>query len=436
MVKRTRVAIICVILLLTMIPVSAFAADNDTTDNNGAESAIINDAASDVSATDDAKSDGTDGDTTTDDMTTVNTASVSDWTYKYEGSGNGTITNSEGLTLRVYKLYSIGDDILCISSRNDPGEFTAIDLSGEIKDSTGTKYTLVEVAHHAFYDCKKLESVILPDSVTVIGEQAFGNCHSLRSIKIPYNIDKIQTMAFVNCLALPSIELSSGEHWVISVGDNAFTGCNSLKTVIVNTKLAPWLGKDVFKFLPEDFRIHVPSRWHANFSWDEYICRITNLPANSSMLGPIEHDYEGGKCACGVLDPDFVCEITAGAAGTWQKGGNDGLSFTSNAAYDTFLYVQVDGRELDSSNYDVSEGSTVVTLKASYLETLQPGKHTIAIVSETGTATAEFTIKEAASGSAVPTGDDSNIAIWAALAGLSALGATGTIFYGRKKKHI
>ena len=174
MVKRTRVAIICVILLLTMVPVSAFAADNDTTDNNGAESAVINDAASDVSATDDAKSDGTDGDTTTDDTTAVNTASVSDWTYKYEGSGNGTITNSEGLTLKVYGLYNTSDDnILCISSRNDPGEFTAIDLSGEIKDSTGTKYTLVEVAHHAFYDCKKLESVILPDSETVIGEQAF-----------------------------------------------------------------------------------------------------------------------------------------------------------------------------------------------------------------------------------------------------------------------
>ena len=135
MVKRTRVAIICVILLLTMIPVSAFAADNDTTDNNGAESAVINDAASDVSATDDAKSDGTDGDTTTDDTTAVNSASASDWSYEYEDSGNGTITNSEGLTLKVYKLYSRGDNILCISSRNDPGEFTAIDLSGEIKDS-------------------------------------------------------------------------------------------------------------------------------------------------------------------------------------------------------------------------------------------------------------------------------------------------------------
>ena len=68
----------------------------------------------------------------------------------------------------------------------------------------------------------------------------------------------------------------------------------------------------------------------------------------------------------------------------------------SNAAYEYFQKVQVDGKDLDVSNYTVKEGSTIVTLKAEYLETPSVGKHTLAIVSETGTATTEFTVKAAA----------------------------------------
>ena len=54
--------------------------------------------------------------------------------------------------------------------------------------------------------------------------------------------------------------------------------------------------------------------------------------------------------------------------------------------------MQVDGNDVDSSNYTVKEGSTVVTLNASYLETLPVGRHTLAIVSDTGTAETEFTV--------------------------------------------
>lgn len=52
-------------------------------------------------------------------------------------------------------------------------------------------------------------------------------------------------------------------------------------------------------------------------------------------------------------------------------------------------------KNLDAANYTVKEGSTIVTLKAEYLETLSVGKHTLAIVSDTGTAAAEFTIQAA-----------------------------------------
>ena len=84
--------------------------------------------------------------------------------------------------------------------------------------------------------------------------------------------------------------------------------------------------------------------------------------------------------------------IIEGANGEWQKGSEDALSFTSNAAFADFLKVQIDGKDVDSSNYTVKKGSTIVTFKTSYLETLPVGKHTLAIVSDTGTAETEFTV--------------------------------------------
>lgn len=120
------------------------------------------------------------------------------------------------------------------------------------------------------------------------------------------------------------------------------------------------------------------------------------------------HSYENGKCTvCGGIDPAFKAMIIEGANGKWQKGSEDVLSFTSNAAFADFLKVQIDGKDVDASNYTVKEGSTVVTLKASHLETLPVGKHTLAIVSDTGTAETEFTVL-AAEGEAVDSKADND----------------------------
>lgn len=151
------------------------------------------------------------------------------------------------------------------------------------------------------------------------------------------------------------------------------------------------------------------------------------------------HSYDNGKCTvCGAIASDFKVIITAGANGSWQKGTKDGLTFTSNAAYKHFQKVQVDGKDLDASNYTVKEGSTIVNLKTEYLETLSVGKHTLAIVSETGTATTEFTVKAAAvtdDTQSPQTGDDSNIALWIAVLLAAGTALTGTAVYSRKRKY-
>lgn len=168
------------------------------------------------------------------------------------------------------------------------------------------------------------------------------------------------------------------------------------------------------------------------------------IPADT-VLEAVGHSYQNGVCtACGATDPDyeiFVPKIIQGANGTWKLGGKDGLSFTSDAAFADFQRVQVDGRDLDGIHYEVREGSTIVTLKASYLETLAVGKHTLAIVSATGTAATEFTIQAAQTGTtpqktdstAPKTGDDSRLFLGVGLL-VVAGGALGALVYTRKRK--
>lgn len=79
------------------------------------------------------------------------------------------------------------------------------------------------------------------------------------------------------------------------------------------------------------------------------------------------------------------------------------LSFRSNAPIKYFQKVLVDDKEVAAENYVLTEGSTIVTLKTSFLKTLGVGEHKLSVVSTTGTAETTFTIAEAAK----PTPDSS-----------------------------
>ena len=83
-------------------------------------------------------------------------------------------------------------------------------------------------------------------------------------------------------------------------------------------------------------------------------------------------------------------EIIEGKGQSVNQGEKKALSFTSNASYNEFKYVKLDGKVLDYNNYTVKEGSTIVTLNKDFVSTLKAGKHTIGTVSETGEATTEF----------------------------------------------
>lgn len=138
-------------------------------------------------------------------------------------------------------------------------------------------------------------------------------------------------------------------------------------------------------------------------------------------------------------------EIIEGKGQRVTAGKKKELSFKSNAACSDFIRVELDGKTLDEKNYTVKKGSTVVTLKADYVATLSVGKHTIGIVSVSGTAKTTFTVKAKAvvndntnpdtgTTTSPQTGDNSNLTVWFALLAVSAAGVMGVGVYSKRRR--
>ena len=85
-------------------------------------------------------------------------------------------------------------------------------------------------AHHLYLNGKEVSDLIIPNSVTSIGDIAFRNCIGLTSVTIPNSVTSIGKMAFYECIGLTSVTIGNS---VISIGDMAFLGCSGLTSVTI-----------------------------------------------------------------------------------------------------------------------------------------------------------------------------------------------------------
>ena len=88
--------------------------------------------------------------------------------------------------------------------------------------------SVTTIGRCAFLYCESLTFVQIPNSVTTIGKYAFRHCHSLTSVQIPNSVTTIDEGAFDNCQSLMSIQIPNS---VTTIGENAFWGCTSLTSV-------------------------------------------------------------------------------------------------------------------------------------------------------------------------------------------------------------
>lgn len=94
-----------------------------------------------------------------------------------------------------------------------------------------------------FYNMANIKSVVIPKSVTSIGQQAFYFCTGLTSVIIPNGVDSIRENAFAFCYSLPAVTIPESIKWI---GPDAFRLCNSLNSLVIPDNAPTEIGGRAF----------------------------------------------------------------------------------------------------------------------------------------------------------------------------------------------
>ena len=161
----------------------------------------------------------------------------------------------ENGALSCLNKYYLGGDLMV---PND-GSITAIADNG-FKDvssyMTGIVLpeSLTAIGNRAFEGCTELTSVIIPNSVTSIGNYAFSSCDKLESIIIGNNVISIGDGTFYSCESFRSVVIPDS---VTSIGDRAFSFCTSLTSIEIPDSVTS-IGYDAFSSCKGLTSIEIP----------------------------------------------------------------------------------------------------------------------------------------------------------------------------------
>ena len=168
----------------------------------------------------------------------------------------------------------------------------------------GTTYTVVSIEHYAF-QYTGLTSVVIPDTVTSIGDYAFRNCNSLTSVVLSKSLLSIGQLAFEYC-GISSITIPST---VQNIDFAAFYGCGNLSSVIFLGNTAP---------LVYDATTFGNIAFGAQGYYPQMATSYTSSPFSTKVAGEL------------TMYPTatYVTSVSAPANATYLVGGN--LDFTIN----------------------------------------------------------------------------------------------------------
>ena len=110
----------------------------------------------------------------------------------------------------------------------------ALFLNNEIVTDVVIPTTITEIGNFLFVNYKILSSVIMHEGVTSIGDFAFTDCSSLSDVYIPSNVSKIGSNSFSGCTGLLSVNIGDN---VRTIGPSAFAGCSGLESIVIPNKV-------------------------------------------------------------------------------------------------------------------------------------------------------------------------------------------------------
>lgn len=134
--------------------------------------------------------------------------STNDESFEFKGINYKTISESEA---------EVG--------RNETAK-GEINIPEKVNDPNGKEYTVTSIGEEAFMQCRDITSIILPKSITSIGDYAFLGCH-IASIMLPESLTSIG----IHALAFTKLKSVIIPDSVINIGDHMFAFCGNLRSV-------------------------------------------------------------------------------------------------------------------------------------------------------------------------------------------------------------
>lgn len=117
-----------------------------------------------------------------------------------------------------------------------------------------TRFMTTHIDVWGFFGCKKLTSVVIPDTVTCLGNYAFAKCRKLQKVVLPKNLERIEKGLFKDCESLVDIQIPEG---VVSIEECAFEGCTSLHFIRIPQSVQH-IGKNAFRYCDNLEEIDIP----------------------------------------------------------------------------------------------------------------------------------------------------------------------------------
>lgn len=195
-----------------------------------------------------------------------------DWGLKYTNP----ITNVVNMCNENTKLLSFDWGDADVSNLTSIGAYAFYNCRGLTSVTIPDSVTYIDGG--AFQNCIHLTSMTIPDSVTAIESYAFNYCSNLTSVTIPNSVTSISNHVFENCRRLTSVTIPSG---VTFIGSSAFASCLSLTSVTVNATTPPNVGGLPFNNT-NNCPIYVPAAsvnaYKAASIWSTYASRIQAIP--------------------------------------------------------------------------------------------------------------------------------------------------------------
>lgn len=285
------------------------------------------------------------------------------------------LTITSGLNLTAYADSSQYGNIYYEENENGTIEITDCTSSATSINipSTIDGKSVTSIGNNAFYSCKNLVNITIPDSITSIGNNAFEYCASLKSVLIPGSVKSIGNAAFNRCKSLMNIEVIKNNsnyfsqdgvlfdknktkliqypignkriaydipNGVKSFGDCAFDSCSTLKNITIPDSVTS-IGWGVFSGSTSLTNIDVSEN---NLNYSSYEGVLFNKNKTELIKYPIGNERTSYNIPAGVINfgdvfsdcknlvnitiPNSVTNIGVGAF--WQCANLASITITNS----------------------------------------------------------------------------------------------------------